>query len=284
MYFHSPSSSNADPYAIVHMGGDEWCFKESASLCGATERFNEILDADGGRQGLTVALRKFLNRWPNHMDALHHYATCKMDEGKPLDAFAFSQAAVAVGRAALTDEFRAARGRLPRGYFENRPFLRALYGLCRIQHHFGFRREAIATAREVLHLDPTDGMGIRMLLPSILLGAGMTAQALEFFDAPEFRGTFHAVEYLHALALLRAGRPDEARRSLEECVARLPLVAHFLIHYLPRPASSGRAGIVVGSPEEGWECAGEQRWLWVRTPGALEMLAQVLARQSGSAN
>lgn len=262
-------------HTLVRIGGDEWHFEFSPRMEEATERFDAILDNDGGRRGLTVALRNFLNGCPGHIDALHHYSCCKLDDGKILDAFAFSHAAVAIGRAAMPDEFHATHGRLPRGWIENRPFLRALHGLCLVQHRLGYHLEAAAGARELLHLDPGDGMGARMMLPLFLLAAGLDQQAIDFFKTPEFQGAFHTAGYLHALALIRIGCPEEGRKVLDQCIDALPEVARYLVHNrLPVPEQDFLGGMVVGGAYEGWTTAVEQDWLWHRSPGACEILAE----------
>jgi hypothetical protein len=263
-------------YALTRMGGDEWSFQTSSKVDSATQRFDDILDDVGGRRGMTSALRSFLNRYPTHIDALHHYAMCKLEEGKPLDAFAFAHAAVAIGRSAFPSEFILGNGRLSGDSIENRPFLRALYGLMLAQHKLAENSAAAATARESLHLDPHDRMGVRMLLPLYLLEEDRNREALEVFSIKPYENAFHTAEYLRALALLRLNLPSEARAVLAASIARLPEVAHFLVHEnLPCPEAGLHFGMVVGGELEGWTTAVEQGHLWHRTPGAREMLLEV---------
>ena len=262
-------------YQLIRMDEREWRFQYSVGMQDATERFDGILDSGGGRKGLTPALRAFLNDHPSHIDALHHYAMCKMEEGKPLDAFAFAQAAVAVGRSVISEEFRQDNGMLPGGWIENRPFLRALHGLMIAQRSLYETAAAIQTARELCAFDPEDRMGARMLLPLYLLEEDRNREALEVFSMHGFGGTFHTTEYLRALALIRCQRVPEAEFILSACIRHWPQMARFLADPSLRPPQNDSPfGITMGSEYEGWAAAAEQRNVWRRTKGAGEILEQ----------
>ena len=260
-------------YRLECVAEGEWHFEESVAMAAATEKFDDILETNGGRRGLTVALRAFLNDHPGHIDALHHYAMCKMRESKPLDGFAFAHAAVASGRAALPPGFVLANNCLPGDWIENRPFLRALSGLMTAQRALGRVSAAIMTARELIGCDVQDRMGARLLLPIYLLEANRAQEALEAFRFPAHKDTFGPVAYLEALALIRLGRTEEIRAVLSPCFRHYPMVArHLLDPDLPRPKNESPYGVVVGSHYESWMSAVEQRWLWEDPGNALEAL------------
>ena len=267
---------NEPDYSIERMGTSDYRFVFSTAVNAATEKFDNILESGGGKKGLTSALRLFLNEHPDHMDALYHYAMCKLDEGKSLDAFAFAHAAVAIGRAALPSGFRFENDCLPGGWIENRPFLRSLYGLMSTQRVMGRVAGAIQTARELLGCDSQDRMGARLFIPLLLLQQNRNHEALEVFQNPAFEGTFGPATYLHALALIRLERQPELNKVWEPCFQYYPKVATYLLDpRLPRPENqSPFGGVILGSDYEGWSSAVEQRWIWANTPGALDRLRQ----------
>ena len=267
-------------YWLEQMGEREWRFVESWEIEAATEKFNDILEQGGGKRGLTPALRGFLNEHPSHIDALHHYAMCKREEAKPLDALAFAHTAVATGRSALPEGFRLADGCLPGGWIENRPFLRALHGLMIAQREMHQTAAAIATGRELIGCDSQDRMGARLVLPLFLLELHRDQEALDLFGQPDFEDTFGTTSYLHALALVRLDRADEVPPVLKSCLQYYPGVADYLLQPLCAPPENDSpfGGMVVGSAYEAWDAAVQQRWVWERTPGALDLLRS--ARQA----
>jgi tetratricopeptide (TPR) repeat protein len=263
------------PYAILDRGLHDWSFQESPEMQEVTHKFDRIWESRGGTKGLTSSLRTFLNQHPDHIDALHHYAMCKRDEGKTLDAFAFAHTAVAIGRAVFPTEFLPGRDHLPGGFVSNRPYLRALHGLMLVQTDFSDFTAATETARELLALDPDDRIGARLSLPLYLLAQNLDDQALEVFALTGFTDAFHVAEYLQGLALFRLGRKEDAQKTLRQCLSRYPQVAHYLMEAgTPRPPASSPLGVTVGSDEEGWLTAVETEFVWRRTPGALEWLQQ----------
>lgn len=261
-------------YQLERMGDADWRFVQSSELDVATQKFDDILESGGGKRGLTVTLRAFLNDYPIHIDALHHYAMCKMDGGKPLDALAFAHAAVAVGRAAFPSGLRLEKDCLPGGWIENRPFLRALHGLMLAQRAMSQTPTAIETARELIGCDSQDRMGARLVLPLYLLEQNRDREALDVFSYSGFEETFGSTEYLRALALIRLERAGEVGKVLEPCFRYLPKVARYLLDsQLPRPRNESPFGVAMGSDYEAWDAAISQRWVWERTKGALTTLA-----------
>ncbi len=263
-------------YQLEQMGESEWRFVFSAEMEAATSKFDDILEFGGGKRGLTVALRAFLNEYPSHIDALHHYAMCKMQDGKPLDALAFAHTAVGVARSAFPKGFQLDNNCLPGGWIENRPFLRALHGLMIAQRAMYQTSAAIQTGRDLLGCESQDRMGVRLTLPLYLLELGRNIEAMEIFDYPDFEGCFGAAEYLHALALIRLGRETEIPHVLKPCFRYCPAVADYLLNPdLPHPKNeSPLGGIIMGSAYEGWTSAVEQRRVWDEPAGALDLLRE----------
>ncbi len=263
------------PYTLCQCGMDQrdWRFEESDDILAATEEFDHILEHHRGR-AYVQALARFLKAHPNHIDALHHYSTCKLHADKDLEALGLSHTAVATGIRAFPKEFVVGRDRLDTGYVSNRPFLRACHGLMLAQHAVGLVDEAIDTGRMCLGFDPGDRNGARIELPRYFLEQGRDHLALELFEKPAYKETFHDLEYLHALALIRLGRTAEARKTLESCLHYQPLVAKYLLDSsLPEPPNEDRfGGVVWGSELEGWIHALQHGHLWRTNREAMEIL------------
>jgi len=260
-------------HALEQMGETDWRFVLSAGMQSATDRFDRLLDSGASGSRLTARLRAFLNECPNHIDALYHYAMCKLQEGKPLDSFAYAHAAVAIGHAAFPRGFELKADCLPGGWIENRPFLRALWGLMTAQGSMQLTEDAITTARELILCDSQDRMGARLVLPLYLLELNRDREALELFERPDFEGTFGPTSYLHALALIRLGREGDLPAVWQPCLRYYPKVAEYLVNRdLPRPEDESPFGMVMGSDFEAWDAAVQQRWVWERTPGAIDFL------------
>jgi tetratricopeptide (TPR) repeat protein len=264
---------NERPYRVILMDPHVWRFEESDEMKAATQEFDQILGRHQGR-AFATALRRFIRAHPNHIDALHHYASCVSAMGKPIDAYAFQQTAVAIGLRALPREFEEGRDLLDTGFVSNRPFLRALQGLMLAQRNVGLVEEAIATGELCLRLDPGDRMGARLSLPIYLLEAGRDRCALELFERKGLAESFMCVEYLRALALLCLGRGDEARGVLRSCLNYYPQIARYILDAkLPQPPNDATMGYVTsGSEYEGWINSQDFGFLWRKNPSAMEVL------------
>lgn len=271
--------SDRSPYHLIRMGTREWRFEETPETREATLLFDQLLGPFGfeNTSKSISALRKFLTKHPDHIDALHHFAMSKLDTGDQLEAFVFAHAAVAVARSIFPKEFNPKTHRLPGGWVTNRPFLRALHGLMVAQNAVSTHDAAIATARELIAFDPDDRMGARLSLPAFLLTIKHDAEALAVFEDPRFEGTFSTAQYLHALCLFRLKRKDEARKVIGSCLHYYPQIARFLLEPTTEPPFDGRShfGITVGSPFEGWYYAMQYSDLWRNPPSALRWLREI---------
>jgi tetratricopeptide (TPR) repeat protein len=269
------------PYRLFDCDCNEWRFQESDATIAATGEFDALLERLGGifrtcTPPLADALREFLERHPNHIDALHHYSSCLSREGKFLDSFAFSETAVTVGMRTLPKIFEIGRDRLPTGFVQNRPFLRALHGLMLAQRNLNLIEDAIETGEMCLALDRQDRMGARESLVYYFLESGRDASAVALFESEAYKETFFAVEYLHPLALIRLGREEEARTSLERCLHYYPQVARFILNQrLPRPKSEDAfGGVTSGSELEGWIHGRNFSQHWRSNEKSLKLLRQ----------
>lgn len=261
------------------MDEHEWRFEPSDEMREVSQRFWQLMEDYAGTKKFTPQLRKLLNDHPDHIDALHHYVLCKLDEGKPLDAYAFAHTAVAIGKAAFPAEFRPGKDRLPGGFIENRPFLRAMHGLMMAQWAVFKRDEAIQTGKELLNYDREDRSGSRLLLAEYLVDEHRDHDALALFAEPDLKDTFDVAHYLEALAFLRLGKEDKARKALEPCLKYHPQVARFILEPRTPCPEEGSAfgGITVGSPYEGWYYGTKYSWAWNTPKTAKEFLQKLTA-------
>lgn len=264
---------NQPLYELIPLGDHEWRFQESPEMFQATGRFDAILESHQGSKQFGRHLKKFLTGQPQHIDGLAHYAMHKTDAGQTLDAYAYAHAAAAVGRSVFPRDFQPGRDRLPGGFVQNRPFLRALNELRLAQAALGDTKAAIRTCQEHMSFDLEDRMGIRMDLPSYLMSEGRDEAALEVFSRPAFADTFHTAEYLHALVLFRMHRLDEAESLLAHCLRYSPQVARFILDpHAERPQDDSPFGITMGCAYEGWFYGQQYVRLWQETKGAVEFL------------
>lgn len=269
------------PYKLISVWENEWRFAESEEMEAVTKEFDSLLGRCNGFDSswppqLATSLRKFLKRHPNHIDALHHYASCLLQRGKCLDALTYSQTAVTTGMRVFPTEFVIGKDRLDTGYIQNRPFLRAVDGLVLAQRAMNLTTEAISTAELGLSLDPGDRMGIRERLALYFLESNRDRSALSLFERPHLKNSFSGTEYLHALTLIRVDRQEEARKCLRSCLHYYPQVARFILDSsLSRPADGDSPfGVAMGSPFEGWMYADMFGELWRSNSKAMALLRE----------
>jgi tetratricopeptide (TPR) repeat protein len=272
---------NIPRYELVRSQSCEtdWLFEESEEAFAVTLKFDEILERWRGSNSFTSELRKFLNRYPWHFDAMNHYASCKLDDGRPLEAFAFAQTAVSVARSAIPSDFQEGEHKIPGGFVQNRPFLRCLYQLMLAQARVGELSSATATGYQLLSYDERDRMGCLMELPKYLIQQGLFRKAITLFKDEDFEDSFGPAKYLYPLALIGAGQEDDARKAIEDCM-RSPRIAKYILNPdLPMPKPElPFFGITMGSELEGFACADVYRPLWVKSQNAIPMLREAFQR------
>ena len=177
---------------------------------------------------------------------------------------------------AFPKQFFIGQDRLPTGFFQNRPFLRALHGLMLAQRTVNLIEDAIDTGEMCLALDRGDRMGARESLAIYLLECGRDKTALNLFENPAYKEKFFGTEYLHALALIRLNCEKEARGVLRSCLQDYPQVARFILdRKLPQPINEDRYGFVSsGSELEGWQQAQYFGSLWRPNRAAMKVLRE----------
>ena len=273
MRAHSPL------YELIPTREREWRFQESALMQKATDRFDQIWEQYQGTNQLGRHLKRFLHDYPRHIDGLVHMSNHKLDIGQALEAYGLAYAAVAVATSYFPKSFDNERDRLPGGFVQNRPFLRALNSLRLAQDGLGDTRAAIQTAYQHMSFDVEDRMGVRMILPLYLIQEGRDAAALEIFEKPSFADTFHTAEYLKVLVLIRLERSSEANKTLNRCLHYYPQVARFILDpSIEQPESESRfGGLISGSALEGWFYGRQYAHLWHSSGKAIELLKELSA-------
>lgn len=263
------------PYRLIRTQCSEleWRFDESEEAWKVTDEFDSVLEQGRSNGKLGTLLRAFLKRHPWHFDALTHYAMCKRQEGKTLDAYAFARTAVATAKEAIPRDFDANLHQIPGGFVENRPFLRALYELMQCCEALGNTKGAAAIGFEILALDQEDRMGARYELPKYLILEGRYRAAAELFEKPEFDGTFHRAFYLYPLVLLYLARREEAKDAIESCLGTPQTARYLLDPMLAMPESdSFLGGFTSGSELEGYYYARQYRRFWLDCGDAVKLL------------
>jgi len=264
------------PYTLLDRESHQWRFQESQSIAQATQGFDRLLEQFRYSPKLALRLRKFLQKHPNHIDALHHYAACLLDEGNDLEALAFSQTAVATGFRAFPKQFVIGKDRLSTGFVQNRPFLRALHGLMLAQRKNGLLEDAVTTGQMCLALDHEDRMGARLSLACYLVESGRDKTFLELLDNPAYEGTFGLVGFLRPLALIRLGREEESRGILRDWLQVSPDIARYILHpKLPQPAELRHSSVESNQGENrSWMIAREFGQLWRKNRKAIKLLRE----------
>lgn len=264
------------PYYGLHlaMGSEfEWIFEDSPEVWSATEEFDAILEYSGGAKDFGTVLRRFLKKYPWHIDALTHYATCKRYAGRALDGFAFASSAVLHGRNAFPKEFDRVKHEIPGGFVQNRPFLRALHELMESSAEVGDLRSAVEIGYEMLGFDREDKMGARLELPWFLVRLGRFAAAAEIFEHKRYKETFFEARYLYPVVLLELDRIENAIAVIQECLVFPDVARYILDPSLDYPEWDSPVAAFALSPEqEGSRLAQKYREHWLKCDGAIELL------------
>ena len=259
---------------LVQHDEGEWIFEDAAITNEVESKFVEALDAydDGLHEEAEASVRQVLAECPNHIDALHHLGLFLEDRGDALGSYVYCQAAVAIGLQALPERFSWADNRIMWSYLDNRPFLRAYHALAIHRMEQGAWHDAIVILKRLLAVNPNDNQGARYLLPKCWFEVNDAAAVIDLCQryaddtAPE-------TLYSHALALVITKRTNEARKVLQHCVQRLPLVAKELLSRRhPEPARKHSGAITLGG--QAWEYWKEYGRYWRKSKSARTLLRE----------
>ena len=204
---------------------------------------------------------------PEHIDARAHLGSVLMKCERLQEAAAEYERAFEMGSRALPGDFD---GRIEGIRLDNRPFLRAAYGLALVRLKTGKRPAAIRLMERVLQWNPNDNQGIRLIIGSEYLRAGNRARAGKVLR--EHADEYPPYRYELGLLHLQKQQWAEAATSLRHGFVDNPYIAEILCgNPAPMPLRI-REGTNWQGAETAREYVGEYGELWRRTADALEFL------------
>ncbi len=217
-------------------------------------------------------LRDVIDSYPEHIDAIHHLAVI-LDRGRRKEeAKQLWEQAVDLGKKCFPTNFKPGEDKLEWGWLENRPFLRAYYGLGLVFLREERFQEALNVFKDIINLNPNDNQGARALVIECYLALKNPEGVLSVRKQYENDCMVDTV-YGEVLALFQLNRLAEAKKALKEAIKYSPLVAKELVKLKHPPVTpSSSYGVAVGGPDEAyeyWESCGK---FWEETEGAVEFI------------
>jgi len=265
-------------YRLQQVGDGEWRFIETQCVEASMSDLNKALEIweAGQDQAAERLLRQIIDRCPEHIDALHHFALIMEDMGMNLEAYLMEKEATDIGLEALHGKFVFGKDKLEWGWLENRPFLRAYHGLALVYQRRGDVRKALRIYENILAMNPNDNQGVRCLAIECYFELERPKDAIALCE--KFEGdVLPETLYGKPLALIQVGSMESAKKSLEKAISDLPLVAKELLkkrHAKPKqsfPGSISHGG--ADQAHEYWHRSGNY---WSKTPEAMKMLLEVI--------
>ncbi|WP_038014604.1 tetratricopeptide repeat protein [Terasakiella pusilla] len=193
----------------------------------AGEALNIALDSrDGGRiseADYIKNLEELIVKYPNFIDGYAHLGYALLDQGKPKKALDYHIEGITVGEKHLPEFYK---GKLIWGYYENRPFLRALHGSILCYMRLGRRKKAIDAMEKSLRLNPDDNLGIRFLIGPEYVRQGKFIKAREILVESAF--SYPPFQYELALIDLIEGDWISAATQLRKGYISNPYIAEVL--------------------------------------------------------
>ncbi|WP_026622771.1 tetratricopeptide (TPR) repeat protein (plasmid) [Ensifer sp. WSM1721] len=216
-----------DGLVTFEIAGDDGIFRHGDAYGAIVDELDTALDRreSGGlsQARYLSALRDIVERHPHFIDGHAHLGSALLEQGKPKAALESCLRGLQLGENAIPGGFA---GTIEWGFLENRPFLRAAHGamLCRL--HLGQRKEALALMEKMLAWNPNDNQGVRFLIGSEYLRAGMTAKASGIFrnEADQYPPYHYETGLLH----FQAGNLIAAATSLRRGFVANGYVAEIL--------------------------------------------------------
>lgn len=209
------------------------------------------------------ALKDLVARYPEFIDGHAHLGNALMEAGKPKLALQACLTGLELGERTLPEGYE---GEIRWGFIDNRPFLRTAHGAALSYIRLGKRKEALQLMEKQLAWNPDDNQGVRFLIGSEYLRAGIidNAEAILSEQADGYP------PYHYELALLNYRRGDyvSAATSLRRGFLANPYIAEFLAGN-PNPAPLVIWHGPFGEPQTAQDYYVDCAELWRRTPGAL---------------
>lgn len=126
-----------------------------------------------------TALREFITRRPNFIEASAHLALALLDQEKPRQALEAAQRGFRIGEKAIPPGFS---GVISWRYLTNRCFLRVADALAHAHIANGEHREAAAVMEKMLAWNPDDQQGVTLRIGAVYLRIGEKEKAKAAFE------------------------------------------------------------------------------------------------------
>jgi tetratricopeptide (TPR) repeat protein len=257
------------------VSGGRGIFVQSAELDRAQEKLDELMEEAETREFETAdrdiaALKRLVAKYPDFIDGYAQLGMSLFEQDKPKLALKAYQSAFECGKRAIPAGFV---GTIDWGHLENRPFLDAAQGTMVCYLRLDQRRNALGVMEQVLAWNPDDQQGIRYIIGTEYLRAGMRQKAEACFAAeadeyPPYQyeyALFHllAKNYVAAATCLRRGFVANGyiAEMLTGNIAPVPMA---IWHGSSFAAPDLAADYIVGAAP-----------LWFDTVGAVEFLRWV---------
>ena len=268
---------------VVPRDDDVWEFEYTRLSQTTYDVFHNAIDSwEAGRfEWAEERYRQLLADYPEFIDVYHHLAMLLGEVGREDEAYALWQQAVAIGLGHLPGRILSGSGTLAWRMLDNRPFLRAYHGLGLAVLRRGRVGQALEIFLRLLDWNPDDNQGIRALAVECHFRLRQPRGVVQICERYPGDG-MEDLLYGRPLALVQLGELDRAREALAEAIGFLPLVGQELAkssHRKPKGLHPDRVALF--SPEQAhlyWRVYGRH---WKRTPGALDLVRQMLGEPPG---
>lgn len=170
-----------------------------AQLDLAEKKLNELIEQYEHHHGKGYdlkKLRKLIEDHPEYIDGYVHLAHTFLSQDKPKKALEIFLSGLSIANRCIPEGFS---GTISWGCLDNRPFLRALYGASLSYVMLRQHKNAIALIEKLLHYNPNDNQGIRLLLGSEYLRNGQKepAEKLLKTEAAYYPPYYYELALLH---------------------------------------------------------------------------------------
>lgn len=267
-----------DALSVEPRGDEHWEFVYPRLTLTIYDFFEDAIEAwrVGDVEYAEGRYRRLLSDYPEFIDVYHHLAMLLDEAGREAEAFALWQHVGKIGLECLPEEICSGSGSLPWLFLDNRPFLRAYHGLALEILERGEVEKALEAFLRLLAWNPNDNQGVRALAVDCYFRLNQPEGVLEICELFPDDG-MEGVLFGRPLALYQVGEIERAREALVLAVDNLPLVAQELVkerHRKPKGLRLDR--VALWSPEQAYLYWKEQGQYWEKTPGALDLLREVL--------